>query len=156
MRFDRDACAKIEATLNQRLAKEIDRAAAAHPLLSRVRRSADRVRRMTVEADVRADMPAIARYDIPSLGFGIDHRLHSSMTTLDSIIPFIDRYAVTIVREYERDLRSRLYRSREGFLGLEGVVPPSVGNNTVGGSPKRSIRAGVPTPRRTCSAFSIR
>jgi hypothetical protein len=133
VRFDRDACAKIEATLNQRLAKEIDRTAASHPLFAKVRRSADRVRRMTVEADVRADMPVIATYDIPSLGFGIDHRLHSSMTTLDGIIPFIDRYAVTVVREYERDLRSRLYRSREGFLGLEGVVPPSVGDNTVGG-----------------------
>jgi hypothetical protein len=133
VRFDRDTCWKIEMALNQRLAMELDRVAGRHPLLARARRSSARARRIMVDADVRTDMPVTATYDVSGLGFGVDYRLDASMTTLDSIIPFTARYAAAAVRAYERDVRSRLYRPRSGFLGIEGLVPSIVGHNIVGG-----------------------
>lgn len=86
-----------------------------------------------IDADVKMDAPMTATYDVPGLGFGVDYRLDPSMTTLDHIIPATGRYAVSAIREYERDIRSRLYRPRAGFLGLGGLVPPTVGDNIIGG-----------------------
>lgn len=132
MRFDREACAKIEAALNQRLATEFDRLAGQHPLLGRARRSSDRARKIFVDADVRT-ATLTATYDVPCFGVGADQRLDASITTLDRVIPFVHRCAVAAARGYERDIRLRLYQPRDGFLGLEGVVPTSVDTSVVGG-----------------------
>jgi hypothetical protein len=79
----------------------------------------------------------VARYDVPSLAFGVDYRIDPSMTTLDSIIPRVRQYAVAAVRQYEKDLRSRLYKPHSGFLGLERLVPGTVGSNVIGGIDER-------------------
>jgi len=75
----------------------------------------------------------VANFDVPGLGFGVEYRLDSSITTLDRLIPLTAQYAVAAARAYDRDLRSRLYRTRHGFLGLEGLIPPVVGDNVIGG-----------------------
>jgi hypothetical protein len=81
--------------------------------------------------------PIVARYDVPSLAFGVDYRIDPSMTTLDAIIPRMKQYAVAAVWQYEKDLRSRLYRPHSGFLGLERLVPGTVGSNVIGGIDER-------------------
>jgi hypothetical protein len=132
--FDRDACAKVEATLKKCLTNELDFAVNSHPLLAKTRRSLDRASRITTDADVRNDASVVATYDVPGFGFGVEYRLDSSITTLDRLIPLTAHYALAVARAYKRDLRSRLYKSRQGFLGLEGLVPPIVGDNVIGGS----------------------
>lgn len=137
MQFDLETCAKIEETLAKSLARELDRVASRNPLLNLARRSSARARRVIVNADIRTNTPIVARYDVPSLAFGVDYRIDPSMTTLDSIIPRVDQYAVAAVRQYEKDLRSRLYRPHSGFLGLERLVPGTVGSNVIGGIDER-------------------
>jgi hypothetical protein len=122
----------LSYTLQELAQQTFEDARREHPLLQRVSQITGTARRLEISADVRTKYPAVASYDVPRVGLTSRFRLPDSLED-DALRRWAVRLVDHVTGVYRRDVLRRLYRSSGGLLGLDGLAPPVVGNNVVGG-----------------------
>ncbi len=141
------------ALLEELLPEMLEEIPASHPLLAEAARQSC-VSRVTVLADVGEQRPMPVTYDVPLIAAATCRPLHPGISNREHLFNFGIDIVGLLVREYERSLRTSLYTSNNGFLGVSGLLPAVVGLNEIGGiSERRSPgwRSQVTQTRTTIS-----
>ncbi|MBV9493153.1 MAG: hypothetical protein JOZ54_02820 [Acidobacteria bacterium] len=131
MRGDLPEVRSFADDIERALPAALNQIRANHPLLHHATLATGS--RLAIPADIHAEQPTIATYELPALSSGVALDVDSTVTTIDRLSESTTAIIGYIAFEYERDIRSGLYVPDNGFLGIAGLLPANVGANVVAG-----------------------